>query len=84
MQKSLEAGVPAMAQRDLWHLWSSGAQVRSLAWHSGLRILSCCSCPIGCNRGPDLTPGTEMPYVPRAAKKRGKKKKRLEVCILIC
>ena len=37
-------GVPAMVQWDQRHLGSTGTQVRSLAWHGGLRIQ--CGVPV--------------------------------------
>ena len=36
--KKLYPGVPIVVQWDLWHLGSAGMQVRSLAWHNGLRV----------------------------------------------
>ena len=55
-------GVPAVAQWDLWRLWSAGMQVRSRAQHSGLRVRCCHSCSVGHNCSPDLIPGLETPY----------------------
>ena len=57
-----------MVQRDWQHLGSTGTQVQSQAWHSGLRI-QCCS---GRNCGSDLFPGLGTPYV--AKKKKGGEK----------
>ena len=45
----LGLGVPAVAQQDQWHFWSTGTQVRSLGWHSELRIQRCYSRGIGHN-----------------------------------
>lgn len=46
-------GVATMAQYqwplDQWCLCSTGRQVQSLVWHSGLRIQRCLSCDVGCN-----------------------------------
>ena len=39
--KKLKIEVPAVAQQDQWHLWSTGTLVQPLAWHSGLRIRHC-------------------------------------------
>ena len=66
-------GVPAVAQWDPWHLGSTGTQVLSPAWHSGLRILRCQSCGVGHNCGSDLIPGPGTQYAPQAARKEGKK-----------
>ena len=39
--------LPAVVLWDQRHLWNTRMQVRSLAWHNGLRICCCCSCSIG-------------------------------------
>ena len=57
-------GVPAVGQWDWRRLGSAGTKVQSPAWHSGLRILCCCSFGITQNRSSGLGPW------PRAAKKR--------------
>ena len=51
-----------MAQWDWWHLGSAGTQVRSPAWHGGLRIWYCCSCGLGLNCSSDLILGPGTPY----------------------
>ena len=55
-------GVPTVVQRDWQHLGSAGMQVRSLAWHSGLRIWRCHSCGLGCDCSSDLIPGLGTPH----------------------
>ena len=61
-----------MGQKDGQCLGSGGTQVRSLAWHSGLRIQ--CGCNIGSGRdcGSDLIPGPGTPYA--AGQPKTKKK----------
>ena len=56
------SGAPAVTQRDWCHLESTGMQVRSLAWHSGLRIWHCHSCDLGQDCGLGLTPGLGASY----------------------
>ena len=51
-----------MAQWDLQHLGSTGTQVQSPAWHSGVRIQHCHSNGLGLNCGSDLIPGLGTPY----------------------
>jgi len=55
-----------------WHLGNAGTQVRSLAWHSGLRIQHCHSCSLGGDSSSDLIPGPGTPY----AVEQGEKKRR--------
>ena len=55
--KMLWTGVPAMAQQDQRYFWSSGMQVWSLAWHSGLRLQHCHTCSIDHSCSSDLIPG---------------------------
>ena len=57
-------GVPTVAQQHRWHLGSTGAQVRSLAWHSGSRIWHCRNC------GSDLIPGWGTLYAVGWPKKK--------------
>ena len=71
--KCARGGVPAVTQRDWQHLGSSGTQVRSPAWHSGLRIQHCHSCDLGPDRGLDLIPGLGTPYAAGQLKKEKKK-----------
>ena len=59
-----------VVQGDCQHLWSPGLQVQSLAWPSGLRILLCRSCGIGCS--PDLSPSLGAPYTAGQPKKEKK------------
>lgn len=56
------SGVPAVAQRDQRCLWRTGTQVWSLAQRSGLRLLCCGSCSVGCSCALDsiLGPGTAI------------------------
>ena len=64
--KSPRPGVPAVVQRDRWHPGSSGIQVRSPAWHKGLKTRHCCSC------GSHLIPSLGTPYgVGQPEEKRG-------------
>ena len=65
-----------MAQWDWWCLWNAGTQVRSLAWHSGLRIWHHHSCSIGHHRGSDLVPGLGTPYAMGLPEKKRKEKRR--------
>ena len=58
-----------MAKWDWKHLLSTGMQVQSLAWHSGLRIQDCHSCGIGGNWISDLISGLGTPYAMRQPKK---------------
>lgn len=53
----VQMGVPAVAPWDRWHLESAGMQVRSLVWHSWLRIQYCHRCSLGCCGGLDLISG---------------------------
>ena len=62
-------GVPAVAQPDGQHLGSTGTQVRSPAWNSGLRIPECSSGGLGHSCGSDLIPGPETHICHRVAKK---------------
>ena len=66
---------------DWQHLGSTGTQVRSLAWHSGLRIWCCCSCSLCCSGGSNLIPGLEL-HMPWGSQKEKKKKKRKEYGIV--
>ena len=57
----------------LWNwqcLWSAGTQVRSLAWHNGLRIWCCCSCSLGRDCGSDLFSGLRTPHAIQWPKKK--------------
>ena len=68
-----------MAQWDRWHLWSPGTRVRSLAWHSGLRIRHCHSCGVGYNCGSDLIPSPGTTYAMKwQERKEGGRKGRKE------
>ena len=73
--KKEKSGVPAVTQQDRRHHGSAGMQVRTLAWHSGLRIRNCCSCTLGHKYNSDLIPGLVIPYAAGQPKKREKKKK---------
>ena len=57
----LKKGDPTAVQPDQPHLWSSGMQAQSLAWHSGLRVWHYCSCCVGCNYGSHLIPVQGIP-----------------------
>ena len=70
--KTENIGVPPVVQGDWWHLGSAGMQVQSLAWHSGLRIWSCCS-SLGRDCGCDLIPGRGTPYAAGMLKKKQNK-----------
>ena len=61
-----------MVQWDQWCLRSAGAQVCSLAQHSGLRIQHCHYCSLHHNCGSYLIPGQETPCAPGWPKKGGK------------
>ena len=74
-------GVPAVVQWDWWCLWSTGTQVRSLAWHSELKICHCHRRCIGRRCGSDLIPGPETPYA--TGQPRKKKKKKIESLLSI-
>ena len=63
-----------LSQRDRWHLGSAGTQVWSPAWHSGLRIQSCCHFGLGRNYSSDLIPGLGNSICLGVAKKEKKKK----------
>ena len=67
-----------MAQQDWWCLGSLGTQVRSPAWHSGLRFLHCCSYILGQNCGLNLIAGLGTPYATRWPKKERKKGRKKE------
>ena len=69
-------GAPTVVQWDQRCLGSTGMQVRSLAWHSGLRIQCCHSCGLGQDLSLDLIPGLGTPYAAGVTKKRKKKKER--------
>ena len=56
-------------------------QVRSPAWHSGLRIWSCHSCRVGGNCDSDLIPGLGTPC---AVGKPKKEKTSVGTLIIIC
>ena len=51
-----------VVQWDQQHLWSAGMQVRSPAWHSGLRIPHCHRYGLDHNCSSDLIPGLGTPY----------------------
>ena len=55
-------GVPAVAHRGRPHLGSTGIQVQSPAWPSGLGIRHCHSYGLGQDCGLDLIPGPGTPY----------------------
>ena len=57
-----------MAQQDWGHHWSTGIQVRTPAWHSGLRIPSCTPTASG------LIPAVGTPYAAGQLKKKKKSK----------
>ena len=68
-----------MAQWDQQFFRSIGMQVRSSAWHSGLRIPSWHSRGVSRNYSSDLIPGPETPYaVGQPKKEKGRKKKSKE------
>ena len=67
-----------MAQLDWQHLCSTGMQVRSLAWHSGLRIRRCHICGLVYNSGSDLIPGPGTPYAMGRGSEMIKSNKRQE------
>ena len=62
-------GIPAVAQRDRWHL---GTQVRFPAQCSVLRIWCCHSYGLGRNHGSDLISGLDTPYAAGWPKKKKK------------
>ena len=64
--RALCPGAPAVAQRDQQHL---GTWVRSLAWHSGLRIWHCLSVGLVHSGGSDLIPDPRVPYAVGRPKK---------------
>ena len=68
----VQMGVPAVAPWDRWHLESAGMQVRSLVWHSWLRIQYCHRCSLGCCGGLDLISGLgyDMLWVGQKKKKK--------------
>lgn len=72
--------VRTVANGDIRHLGSTGTQVPSQVWCSGLRIWHCSYCSLGCNCGsvdqPDLIPGLEL-QMPRG----GKKKKKVRILL---
>ena len=57
----VRCGVPAVAQRDWQPLGSAGTQVRSPAWHGGLRIWRCHSGSLAHTCSSDLIPGWGTP-----------------------
>ena len=67
-------GVLAVVQGDCWRFESPGMQVRSLAWHSGLRIWHCHGCGLGLNGGLDLIPDPGTPQAAGWPKKKKQKK----------
>ena len=73
--KRLHIGVPAVGQRDQWHLWSTRRQVRYPAWHSGLRNWCCHS-------GVDLIPGLKTPYASGWPKKMLQRKEKTTYCMI--
>ena len=64
-----------MAQWDQEPLGSTGTQVQSPAWYSGLRTPSCRSCGLGHSYGSHLIPGLGTPCASGLPKKKKKKKK---------
>ena len=66
--------VPTVVQWDQWHLGSSGMQVGSPAWHSGLGIQCCHSCGLGHNCSSDMNTGLRTPYAVGQPKKKERKK----------
>ena len=68
-------GVAAVVQRDQRHLPGTEMQVPSPARHSGLRILCCGSCGVGCSYSSDLIPGPGTPYTAEWPKKEKIKQK---------
>ena len=74
-------GVATVVEQDRQHLWSTGRQVPSPAWHSGLTIQCCRRCSIGWHCGSTLIPGPYAAGQPK--KKRGKKKKKVVVRYLL-
>ena len=71
-------GVPTVAHWDQRHLGSTGTQVQSLAWHSGLRIRRCRSCGLVCSCSLDLITGPGTPYAEGSLKRKKKKKRERE------
>ena len=77
------SGVPAVVQWDQWSLGNAGTQVRSPAWHRGLRIRLCHSCGLGHNCSSDMIPGRETPYSAGWPKEKNKKQnKTLQKCVV--
>ena len=72
----LKTGAPAVAQcvKNLTAVswFTVEAHVQYLAWPSGLRIPSCCSCGIGHSCGSDLTPGLGTSKCHGCGKKKAK------------
>ena len=64
-----DLGVPTVAQWDQWYLGRTGTQVRSLAQHSGLRLLQLWH-RLQLRFGSDAWPGNSICY--RVGKKRKK------------
>ena len=60
--KIFNAGVPTVAHGDWQCLGSAGAEVRSVAQHSGLRMWCRCSCGLGHNYDSNRIPGPGTPY----------------------
>ena len=77
IHRSAKAGVPTVAQWDQLYLRSARTQVRSPAWHSGLRIWQCGSCSLGLICGSDPWPGNSMCH--REAKRKISKGERNRV-----
>ena len=65
-----------MVQWDWWCLRSTGTQVPSLAWHSGLSTWCCCSCGLGHNCGSDLSLAWQLHRLLSGEKRKEKKEKR--------
>ena len=76
-------GVPALEQQDQWCLGSAETQVRSLAWHSGLRIRRCHSCSFGHNYSSDLIPDQGTPHAVGRPKKEKKERNGNRMYLLI-
>lgn len=61
-KKKVFLGSSRCGTTQQWHLWSTGTQVRSPAWHSGLRVQRCHSFGLGHSYDPDLIPGPGTAY----------------------
>jgi len=72
--KNSKFGVPAVVQRDWWHLGSHWDAGSSPAWHSGLDIQCCLSFGTGRDHGSNRIPGPGAPYASGWPKMNNKNK----------